>query len=111
MGSATNGKLEARDRKQDAKEKRREGGGSARLQAARGNAGAGLADWGSVNPAAVVGLISVVTATDAMVSFSYSRDGGAFCVSIYDNGDKERFWIPCNADVEAELHRLAEFWV
>lgn len=110
MGTQDGKKLEQRDARRASSDRKRAGGKSPRLEQMRGSGKQTVADWASVNPAIMMALISVVTAADAMVSFSYSRDGGAYCVSIYDDGDKERFWIPCSGDVEEEIRQILAFW-
>lgn len=72
---------------------------------------AGNADWGTVSPQAMQGLVSAATATGGAILLGYSRDRGAYHVVIMDDGGKVSRWIPCTTDVDMALEELAnELW-
>jgi len=63
----------------------------------------GKADWSAADPRWLAGVVHVVTRLGGAVSFGYSRDGGAYSVSIMLDGDRETLWFNGGADIDAEL--------
>lgn len=63
----------------------------------------GKADWSSADPRWVAGVVHVVTRVGGAVSFGYSRDGGAYSLSIMLDGDRETLWFNGGADIDTEL--------
>lgn len=66
----------------------------------------GSADWGSVEAAWIAAVVTAATLKGAAVSFSLSRDGGAYGVCVLLDGDREQLWYNQDADVQAELEKL-----
>jgi hypothetical protein len=110
MGLEQNKRDEARDRKRAAKEKPLQSVPSDRLESLRKRTGASVADWASIDPQLLQGLVAAITSADCALMLSYSRDGGAYGLTIFDDGDRERIWISCTSDVEAELRYIASLW-
>lgn len=46
-----------------------------------------IADWGSVDPRLLGELIAAIGRFGGAVRFGYSRDGGAYAVGIYGDGE------------------------
>lgn len=97
------------DEKLDAKRKNGKGRGSVdnagRLKTLLNKDGkaSGKADWSAADPRWVAGVVHVVTRTGGAVSFGYSRDGGAYSLSIMLDGERETLWFNGGADIDAEL--------
>lgn len=68
----------------------------------------GQADWGTVSPVLLQALVSRVTAMGCLISFGYSRDGGAYLVSVLDGNVPHKEWIPCTTDVDLALEVLTD---
>lgn len=66
----------------------------------------GKADWSSADPRWLAGVIHAVTRVGGAVSFGYSRDGGAYSLSIMLDGDRETLWFNGGADIDTELEAV-----
>lgn len=66
----------------------------------------GKADWSAADPRWVAGVVHVVTRVGGAVSFGYSRDMGAYSLSIMLDGDRETLWFNGGADIDAELEAV-----
>lgn len=69
-----------------------------------------VADWGSVNPETLVDAIQAVTKVGGALRFSYTRDGGAYCIGILGDGDPYNEYVKPSEDIEDYLRRLADNW-
>jgi len=63
----------------------------------------GKADWSAADARWIAGVVHVITRLGGAVSFGYSRDGGAYSVSIMLDGERETLWFNGGADIDAEL--------
>lgn len=99
MGSMKNQSLEKRDAKRAAKES-----GRSRVL---NNAGS-TADWASVDPSLMLYAVAAVAARGGAVRFGYTRDGGAYAVGVYDNGDNETDYIRPSEDINGYLRALGD---
>lgn len=66
----------------------------------------GKADWSSADPRWIAGVVHVITRVGGAVSFGYSRDGGAYSLSIMLDGDRETLWFNGGADIDTELEAV-----
>lgn len=66
----------------------------------------GKADWSAADPRWIAGVVHAITRVGGAVSFGYSRDGGAYSVSIMLDGDRETLWFNGGADIDAELEAV-----
>jgi hypothetical protein len=66
----------------------------------------GKADWSSADSRWIAGVVHVVTRVGGAVSFGYSRDGGAYSLSIMLDGDRETLWFNGGADIDQELEAV-----
>lgn len=64
------------------------------------------ADWGSVDPGAIASTVEAVTGRGGAISFGTSRDGGAYSVTLFLDGERETLWFNGDADVEGELENI-----
>lgn len=67
----------------------------------RGNAE--VADWGSVDSEAIVRLIETVTGNKGTITFGYTRDGGAYYINYYFDGESEKMYIRPSEDIDKTL--------
>lgn len=65
------------------------------------------ADWASATPESIRTCIAAVTATGAAIRFGYSRDGGAFAIGLYENGESYTVWCRPSEDIDAKLADIA----
>jgi len=99
--------------KRDAAKSRREAKGqqkSGRLNSLRESGDSSEFGWGSVDPRLVARLVGAVTAAGGAVMFAVTSDGGALAITFYDNGDRERVYLPKTADMEGEFEYLIGLW-
>lgn len=68
---------------------------------------AGYADWGRCGGEGLRAFVQAVGFQGGAVLLGYSRDKGAYRVIIMDDDDKLTKWIPCTADIDAEVWKLA----
>jgi hypothetical protein len=71
----------------------------------------GVADWASVNGELLAAVIGIVAKNGGALRFGYTRDGGAYSVGIYGDGEKPYTdYIRPTEDVEQYLRDLGERW-
>jgi len=75
----------------------------------RRNAG-DVADWGGVDATLLVDAIQTVTKRGGALRFSYTRDGGAYCIGILGDGDPYNEYVKPSEDIDEYLRNLAENW-
>lgn len=63
----------------------------------------GKADWSAADPRWIAGVVHAITRLGGAVSFGYSRDMGAYSLSIMLDGDRETLWFNGGCDIDAEL--------
>jgi hypothetical protein len=68
----------------------------------------GEADWSAVNSQLIASAITAITRSGGALQFGYTRDGGAFALRIYDNGDVYPIYLPHVDDIEGVLHEIIE---
>lgn len=65
-------------------------------------------DWGDVDPATVVAAIRAVVAAGDAITFTRSRDGGAYSVTVLADGLRHFHRQHEPAEIERELREIAE---
>lgn len=86
---------------------------SDRLAQRRKKRGAGqteVADWESLNPTDVLKLIATVTGHGGTVTFGYTRDGGAYYLSYFIDGQAEKEYFRPTEDVDKLILIEIESW-
>lgn len=68
------------------------------------------ADWGSVDPNLLAGLVIAVTHQGGAVRFGYTSDGGAYAIGFYGDGDPRTEYIRPNEDVADVIRELTSLW-
>lgn len=66
----------------------------------------GDAEWASARAEAVLAVIDCATRLGMVISFSLSRDQGAYGLQLYESGEKVQLWFNQDADLEAELEKV-----
>lgn len=61
------------------------------------------ADWAGVDKTKLCELIELVTADGGTITFGYTRDGGAYYVNYYIDGESEKYYIRPTEDVDEWL--------
>lgn len=69
-----------------------------------------VADWGSVDKAALVGLIAAVAHKGGAIRLGYTRDGGAYAVAFYWGGEYWNEYISPSQDVDHQVAVWREDW-
>jgi len=74
----------------------------------RRNRGEGSsADWGACDPNSIASLISAATADGTIISFGYTRDGGAYMVGLFNDGERATEYCRATEDVNVFVQLLA----
>ena len=70
----------------------------------------GIADWAEANPVIVVSAIERASITGGALRFGYSRDGGAYALGIYGDGDPYTEYLKPGDDLDAWLQEVVELF-
>ncbi len=68
------------------------------------------ADWGSVQPELIAGVVVAVATSGGAVRFGYTSDGGAYAIGLYGDGDPYTEYVRPAEDIEVVLKGLIEIW-
>lgn len=69
------------------------------------------ADWGEADPAILAYCIGVVAKQGGALRFGYSRDGGAFSIGIYGDGEQPYTeYVRPSESIDGFLRELAAQW-
>jgi len=66
-----------------------------------------VADWAAADAKILLDVVRQACYAEGAVRFGVSRDGGAFALGIYGDGEPYTVWIPCTADINEVLKDLA----
>jgi len=70
--------------------------------------GTGIADWETADAALLLRTVATVAATGGALRLGYTRDGGAYSVGIYGDGDPYTEYIRPSEDLDAFLRDVLE---
>lgn len=99
MGTQKQKALEKRDAKTSAAEERR----------TRRNRPTGeTADWGTVDPHMLLYAVAAIAARGGALRLGYTRDGGAYSVGIYGDGEPYTEYIRPSEDVNDVLRGIGD---
>lgn len=70
----------------------------------------GTADWGTVNSDLLRDAIAKASITGGAIRFGYSRDGGAFAVGIYGDGEPYTVFVKPSEDVDITLRDIIDLF-
>jgi hypothetical protein len=62
-----------------------------------------VADWAAASPELLQAVIANATQGDGAIRFGYSRDGGAYSVGVYGDGEPFTEYLPGSGDVDEWL--------
>lgn len=66
----------------------------------------GTADWETVNASNLVRAIAAASLTGGALRFGYTRDGGAYSVGVYGDGEPYTLYVKPNEDLDKFLSDL-----
>lgn len=69
-----------------------------------------VADWMSVSPEALQFAIAAAAWRGGAIRFGYTRDGGAYAIGVYGDGEPYTEYLPPGSDVDKWLKELGEFF-
>lgn len=75
----------------------------------RGRKSGPVADWAQIDGPTTIRAIAAVAFTGGALRFGYSRDGGAFALGIYSEGENHTEFSPDAEDMEDLLRELADW--
>lgn len=73
-------------------------------------ASGGIADWEQANAEILRKAIATAASSGGALRFGYSRDGGAYSVGIYVNGEMNTEWLKPDEDLDGFLSDIVEFY-
>lgn len=103
MGQTDGAELERRDRERGKRKSRGSTNNRGRLAAFASKRESGTADWGGCDPGWIQAVVVGITRLGGAVTYSRSRDGGAYSVTLMLDGDKQTLWFNGDADLDHEL--------
>jgi hypothetical protein len=62
-----------------------------------------IANWNDATPATLVRAIVAAASADGALRFGYSRDGGAFAIGVYGDGDPYTDFVGGNEPIDEYL--------
>jgi len=69
------------------------------------------ADWASVSGTVIISAIAAAAITGGALRFGYSRDGGAYAIGIYGDGEPYTEFVRPSEDVEQFLKDVEQLFV
>jgi hypothetical protein len=75
----------------------------------RNKEGSEVAEWMRFDPVDLVKFISTLAACGGAVRFGYTKDGGAFAMGLYYDGESETQYCKPNEDIAAFLAEWQEW--
>lgn len=66
------------------------------------------ADWGEADAGLLHQLIQVIAAMGGAARFGYSRDGGAFSIGVYGDGEPYTEYVGGSGDIDYHLRGFIE---
>lgn len=67
-----------------------------------------VADWQNVDTTILVWAICVVALAGGALRFGYTRDGGAYAIGVYGDGEPYTEYIKPGEDVNAVIRAIGE---
>lgn len=69
------------------------------------------ADWGSVDGELLTKAVAAVARKGGALRLGYTRDGGAYAIGIYGDGDPFTEYVPPSDDMDLYLRGIIEDYV
>ncbi len=92
------------------KESKPENALSRRKERKNGRGNSESADWGDCDESDILQLIAVVTGLGGTITFGYTRDGGAYYLSYFMDGEALKVFIRPTEDVELAIKSEIDEW-
>jgi len=70
----------------------------------------GNADWGSASPNTVIRAICSAAKVGGALRFGYSRDGGAFAIGVYGDGEPYTDFVGSTEDIDITLEYYVDLF-
>jgi len=67
-------------------------------------------DWHTVDSDLILNLIAAITAIKGTITFGYTRDGGAYYLNYYIDGESYKEYIRPTENIDRFLEGEIEFW-
>lgn len=64
------------------------------------------ADWAAARPGLLASVVETITADGGAIRFGYSRDGGAYSIGIYGDGEPFTEYFGATGDVDIWLEGI-----
>lgn len=77
-------------------------------KAGRGNSEP--ADWATVDSETIAELVEAFTRSGGVIGFGYTRDGGAYYISYFIDGERDNVYIRPTEDVDKRLVDEIQYW-
>lgn len=72
--------------------------------------GGGTADFMSCSPQTLQRAIALAASTGGALRFGYSRDGGAYAIGIYGDGDPYTEFVRPHEDLDAFIEKVCDLY-
>lgn len=96
------------DRINDKKDDRRVKNDERRMRRQTANHLKGAADWAGVDGSLIAKAVAAMAANGGALRFGYTRDGGAYSVGFYGDGEPFTEYVSPGDDVEEFLRGVIE---
>lgn len=87
------------DRAQNRKDEKRAAAAAKRKIRDRSGTSGGTADWESVDGVLLAKLVATLALDNGAVRFGYTRDGGAYAIGIYGDGEPYTVYVSPKEDL------------
>lgn len=91
------------DAKQNKKDDLRRAAQENRKRRSNKSVNGGVADWGSVNGEILGKAVAAIAQLGGALRLGYTRDGGAYAIGIYGDGEPFTEYVPPSEDIESYL--------
>lgn len=68
----------------------------------------GVADWANATPQLLSDAVCAITRNGCAIRLGYTRDGGAYAIGIYEQGEMQTEYLSPHEDLDAYLRGLIE---
>lgn len=101
-------KVGINDRARDRKEQKAAAAAEKRKRRANSTGSGNVADWATVDGTLLCSAVAAIARSGGAVRLGYTRDGGAYAVGIYGDGDPFTEYVSPNEDMSEWLKGLIE---
>lgn len=94
------------DRERDKRDERNRKSAENKARRFTNDRGSEPADWDMVDMAVLRSAIAAVSAMGGAIRLGYTRDGGAYAIGIYGDGEPFTVYVSPKEDINAELEGI-----